>query len=115
MFHRSPLRRFGDIPEPVMNLIGIAHLRGVCGSLGVTKVNAVSGTLIFRLNPDLIPDPQRLYQALVQTDPRLMFSAARDSAILFRAPGSTAEEMLRAAVPVMEKVSAAVGNATDAP
>ncbi|MBO4925153.1 MAG: transcription-repair coupling factor [Clostridia bacterium] len=107
--------RFGDIPEPVMNLIGIAHLRGVCGSLGVTKVNAVSGTLIFRLNPDLIPDPQRLYQALVQTDPRLMFSAARDSAILFRAPGSTAEEMLRAAVPVMEKVSAAVGNATDAP
>ena len=76
---------------------------------------AVSGTLIFRLDPDLIPDPQRLYQALVQADPRLMFSAARDSAILFRAPQSTAEDLLRAAVPVMEKVSAAVGNAEPSP
>jgi len=101
--------RFGDVPEPVMNLIEIAHLRAVCGGLGVTRVNYMSGALIFHLDPAVLPDPERLYTALTLADRRLLFSASRETAILLRDAKLSAEELLRAAVPIMEKVAEKAG------
>ena len=101
--------RFGDIPEPVMNLIEIAHLRGVCGRLGVNRVTFLANTLICRLSENAAPDPARLYAALEKTDQRLLLSASREPAILLRDRKLTVEEMLRAAVPILEKVEAAMG------
>ncbi len=101
--------RFGDIPDCVMNLIDIAHLRGICGRLGVNRVNYTANTLICRLDPNAPLDPARLYAALEKTDKRLLLSASREPAILFRDTKMTVEEMLRAAVPILEKVEAAMG------
>ena len=97
--------RFGDPPREVMNLIDIAHLRGVCGAMGVSRVNFLANTLIFKLIPEAMADPGEIYHALSQTDPRLLISAAREPAILFRDKALDAEGMLHAAVPLMEKVS----------
>ena len=96
--------RFGDIPESVMNLIEIAHLRGICGRLGVSRVNYTANTLVFRLVPSAVADPAALYSALEKTDKRLLLSAAREPALLFRDPQKTVEEALRAAVPLLEQV-----------
>ena len=96
--------RFGDPPVQVMNLIEIAHLRGICSRLGVQRVNYLGGALILKLMPAAAPDPERLYQALAQADPRLLLSAAREPAILLRAPRLTIEEILRQAVGALEKV-----------
>ena len=101
--------RFGDIPDCVMNLIDIAHLRGICGRLGVNRVNYTANTLICRLDPNAPLDPARLYAALEKTDKRLLLSASKEPAILFRDTKLTVEEMLRAAVPILEKVEAAMG------
>ena len=98
--------RFGDIPDEVMNLIEIAHLRGICGRLGVSRVNFVAGALVFKLVPGAAPDPIRLYSALEKTDKRLLLSAAREPAILFRDPRQDVDSLLRAAVPILEKVEA---------
>ena len=100
--------RFGDIPEPVMNLIDIAHLRGVCGAVGVNRVTYASGSLVMRLEPSAVRDTVKLYQALEKTDKRLLLSVTREPAILFRDGRLAPEDMLRAAVPVMEKVAEAV-------
>ena len=100
--------RFGDIPESVLNLIDIAHLRGICGRLGVSRVNFTANTLVFRLSPAFAGDPAALYAALEKTDRRLLLSASREPALLFRDPGLTVEEMLRAAVPLLEKVENAL-------
>ncbi len=100
--------RFGDIPESVMNLIDIAHLRGICGRLGVNRVNYTANTLICRLDPNAEIDPARLYAALEKTDKRLLLSASREPAILLRDPKLTVEELLRAAVPILEKTEAAM-------
>ena len=96
--------RFGDIPACVMNLIEIAHLRGICGRLGINRVSYTANTLVFRLTPAAMPDPAVLYAALEKTDKRLLLSASKSPAILLRDPRLTIEEMLRAAVPIMEKL-----------
>lgn len=96
--------RFGDPPQEVMNLIDIAHLRGVCGKMGVSRVNYLANTMIFKLAQNAMPDPEKMYAALTETDRRLLISAGREPAILLRDPALGAEEMLRAAVPLMEKV-----------
>ena len=101
--------RFGDIPECVMNLIDIAHLRGICGRLGVNRVNYTANTLVCRLDPNAPLDPARLYAALEKTDKRLLLSASKEPAILLRDPKLTTEELLRAAVPILEKTEAAIG------
>ena len=101
--------RFGEIPDPVLNLIDIAHLRGICGRLGVTRVNYVANTLVCKLDTHADIDPAKLYAALEQTDQRLLLSASKEPAILFRDTKLTAEALLRAAVPVLERVEAAMG------
>ncbi len=101
--------RFGDIPDCVMNLIDIAHLRGICGRLGVNRVNYTANTLVCRLDPNAPLDPARLYAALEKTDKRLLLSASKEPAILLRDTKLTVEELLRAAVPTLEKVEAEMG------
>ena len=89
-----------------MNLIEIAHLRGVCGRLGVNRVNYTANTLVCRLDAHADIDPAKLYSALEQTDNRLLLSASKEPAILFRDAKMNAEQLLRAAVPVLERVEA---------
>ncbi len=98
--------RFGDPPEVVLRLIDIAHLRSLAARLGVTRVTFLAGTLIMRVEPALLPPAEKLFAALDQTDERLLLSAAREPAILLRDKKLTAEDMLSAAVPMMEKVNA---------
>ena len=100
--------RFGDLPEPVMHLIDIAHLRGVCGRLGVSRVNYTAGTLVLKLAPSAA-DPVRLYAALEKTDKRLFLSAAREPAILLRDPKKTVEQLLAQSIPILEKLEEALG------
>ena len=59
-----------------------------------------------RVEPALLPPAEKLFAALDQTDERLLLSAAREPAILLRDKKLTAEDMLSAAVPMMEKVNA---------
>ena len=98
--------RFGDVPQQVMNLIDIAHLRGICGRLGVSRVNFLAGALIFKLVQNAAPDPVKLYAALEKTDKRLLLSAAKEPAILLRDPKKTVEELLKGSIPILEKVEA---------
>ena len=87
-----------------MNLIEIAHLRGICGRLGITRVNHVAGAMVFKLSPGASPDPMKLYSALEKTDKRLLLSASREPAILLRDPKQTVDSLLRLSVPILEKV-----------
>ena len=96
--------RFGEPPQPVMNLIDIAHLRALCGRLGVSRVTHTTGNLIFHIEEKYLRDPLALVSAMQKTDKRLLLSAQRKPAILLRDKRLPAEDMLRAAVPMMEKL-----------
>ena len=98
--------RFGDLPDSVMNLIEIAHLRGILSEMGVHRVNYMAGTLIMRMIPSAAPDPLKLYGALEKADKRLLLSATKEPSILFRDQKLSPEKLLALAVKVMEKVAA---------
>lgn len=104
--------RFGEPPLPVMNLIDIAHLRALCGRLGVSRVTYTTGTMLFHIEEKYLRDPLALVDAMQKTDKRLLLSAQRKPAMLLRDKRLPAEDMLRAAVPVLEKLLAYMGKDT---
>ena len=90
----------------MVNLIEIAHLRGILSEMGVHRVNYMAGTLIMRMIPSAAPDPLKLYGALEKADKRLLLSATKEPSILFRDQKLSPEKLLALAVKVMEKVAA---------
>ena len=95
-------------PEQVVCLVDIAHLRALCQRLGVNRVTGAPGSLVLRLDADYMPDVNRLYRALGQGDGRLIFSASREPALVFHENRQPAETLISHAVPVLEKVLAAL-------
>lgn len=97
--------RFGEPPISVMNLIEIAHLRGILSGLGVHRVHYLAGTLVMKMIPAAAPDPLKLYAALEKADKRLLLSATKEPSVLFRDPKLSPEKLLSECVKVMEKVA----------
>ncbi|MBQ4437210.1 MAG: transcription-repair coupling factor [Clostridia bacterium] len=96
--------RFGDPPQEAVNLVDIAHLRALCARLGINRVSGTPGGLVFRFDPDYMPDFNRLYKVLEQGDERLIFSASKEAALVYHDKGKTSEQLVKAAVPVMENI-----------
>ena len=97
--------RFGEPPEEVMMLIDIAHLRSLCSSLGALRVSWQAQSLVIRLDPALMPPVDRLYTAMQQTDERLLLSASKDPALLFRDKRYDVRGLLEKSVPVIERLT----------
>ncbi len=93
--------RFGDIPEPVENLIRIAQLRGVTRKLGVTHLTLRPDGLHLKLSPQNMPDPGALYTAVTATDDRFRFAVGRTPELIFRQPGLTPNVALEMFIPVV--------------
>ena len=85
----------------------VHEMTGFQGKIGaalfVSRVTGAKGLLTFHL--EKCPDPERLYRALADCDRRLLFSASKNAAILFRWDGKDVAEMMREAVKVMEKLT----------
>ena len=96
--------RFGEPPEEVMMLIDIAHLRSLCSNLGALRVSWQAQSLVIRLDPALMPPVGRLYEAMQQTDQRLLLSASQEPAVLFRDKRLDVRGLLQQSVPVVEKL-----------
>ena len=97
--------RFGEPPEEVMMLIDIAHLRSLCSTLGALRVSWQAQSLVIRLDPALMPPVDRLYTAMQQTDERLLLSASKDPALLFRDKRYDVRGLLEKSVPVIERLT----------
>jgi transcription-repair coupling factor (superfamily II helicase) len=98
--------RFGDLPEPVMNLVAIAQLKAMCGSLGIESVTHRAGQLTMKFAPTAHVDGARLFMALHDTDKRLVLAAQTPPSLLLRDPRLASDAMLHEAVRLMESVTA---------
>ncbi len=96
--------RFGDIPEPVENLIRIAHLRGITRQLGVSHLTLRPDGLHFKLSQQTMPDPGVLFTAVTQTDDRLKFAVGRTPELVFQQPRLTPNVALELAIPLVTKL-----------
>jgi transcription-repair coupling factor (superfamily II helicase) len=94
--------RFGDPPEPVTNLVSIAHLKALCGRLGIESVVHRAGQVIMKFSPHARVDGARLVQALHGADKRLSLAARQPPSLVLRGAPPDATAMLADAVRVME-------------
>ena len=96
--------RFGDVPEPVENLMRIAQLRGVTRRLGVSHLFLRPDGIHMRIDTRFLPDPGRLFDAVSRGDERLRFSAGRTAELVLAERGLDAPAALKLAIPVMTRV-----------
>lgn len=97
--------RFGDLPEPVVNLIAIARLKTLCGKMGIESVVHRTGQLVMKFSPQAKIDGARLFTALHDTDKRLVMAAQSPPSLILREARMEAVDMLHEAVRVMEQVN----------
>ncbi len=96
--------RFGDIPQPVINLMHIAQLRGVTRKLGISHLFLRPDGVHMRMDEKFIPDPGLLFEAVTRTDKRLRFSVGKVPELLLAQPRMDAEQALETSIYVMTKV-----------
>ncbi len=99
------LDRFGDIPAPVQTLMDIAHLRAITRRLGGSHLFLRPDGIHLKLDPAFLPDPAALYQALGETDPRLLFGGKKAPELMLRQPGLDGAGALALAVQVLGRLA----------
>ena len=67
--------RFGEIPDPVMTLLDVAHLRAMCVNFGVSTVTRQPMGILLRFDMRYVPDLNQLSAAMEGGEIR--FAAAR--------------------------------------
>ncbi|MDD3411520.1 MAG: transcription-repair coupling factor, partial [Eubacteriales bacterium] len=106
--------RFGDVPEPVANLMNIAQLRAVTRQLGVSHLFLKPDGLHLRLDEKYLPDLNALYAAVQAVDERLAFTVTRPPELLVREKNLTPETALPLAIELLTKVLARVNTQKEA-
>lgn len=100
--------RFGDAPEQVHLLLDIALLKAYCNRLGIDNISYAPGQVKMRFAEGVSLDPAKLFAAVNAADKRLIFSAQAPVSLVLRGRDTAPKELLREALEVMEKVSAAM-------
>ena len=91
--------RFGDIPEPVENLIRIAQLRGVTRKLGVSHLSLRPDGVHLRLDERHMPEPDRLFEAITKADGRLRFAVGKKPELVLCERNLSPEAAVDMAIP----------------
>ncbi len=97
--------RFAEPPQCVVNLIEIAHARAEARRLGINRITHMNGSLVMRFDKDTKLEPTALYDAAAKADKRLMLSMGRETGLLLRDGRLDAEQLLKQAVPALEKLN----------
>ena len=96
--------RFGDIPQPVINLMRIAQLRGTTRKLGISHLFLRPDGVHMRMDEKFLPDPALLFEAVTRADERLRFNVGKTPELVLAQPRMDAESALETTIYVMTKV-----------
>ena len=100
--------RFGDPTRPVMNLIDIAHLKGLSSRIGVENISLKQGKLAFRFAAAAQIDPMKLLKLLEKYKRRMTLAATTPPSLIFDFGPKPVDDLVRLAIPLMEEVVQAV-------
>ena len=98
--------RFGDPNRPVLNLIEIASLKALCGSIGVDYVSTRGDELWMRFSISADIDLVRVLTAIRRYPDCLRMQGGNPPTLVYFKRGKAPEELLRGAVEAMRKVLA---------
>jgi transcription-repair coupling factor (superfamily II helicase) len=107
--------RFGEPPEPVVNLMNVAQLRSLARGIGADFVAASDGFLKFRLNGDYVDDPALLVSALAQADSKLSLATGRNTTVMLRLPRMADQDMIAEGIRALTSVAGLMQGAGNLP
>ncbi len=96
--------RFGDPTRPVMNLIDIAHLKGLSSRIGVENISLRQGKLLFRFAASARLDAMKLIKLIEKYKRRMVLSATNPPSLILDFGPKPVDELVRLAIPLMEEV-----------
>ena len=96
--------RFGDIPQPVENLILVSRLRAVTRRLGINHLFLRDDGIHMRLEPKYLPDPMALYNAAGEADKRIQFSRHMPPEMVIKERNLTPDAALSLSIKVLTAV-----------
>ena len=96
--------RFGDPTRPVMNLIDVAHLKGLCSRIGVESIGLRQGKLAMKFAAAAQLDPMKLLKLLEKYRRRMVLSATTPPSLVLDFGPKPVDELVRLAIPLMEEV-----------
>jgi transcription-repair coupling factor (superfamily II helicase) len=76
--------RYGELPEPVRNLINIAHIKAIAASLGFTSVSEKNDTVTFQLANAKNINIQAIGRAADKYKRQLLFNAGTNPYLAYR-------------------------------
>jgi len=100
--------RFGDPTRPVMNLIDIAHLKGLASRIGVENISLKQGKLSFKFAAAAQIDPMKLIRLLEKYKRRMTLAATTPPSLVLDFGPKPVDDLVRLAIPLMEEVVQAV-------
>lgn len=86
--------RYGGMPEPVRNLIGIAHIKALANSLGFTAVSEKNDAVTFQLANVKNINFQALGKAAEKYKRQLLFNAGSTPYLVYRIPPGQRSRLL---------------------
>ncbi len=96
--------RFGDIPQPVENLVLVSRLRAVTRRLGINHLFQRTDGIHMRLDPKYLPDPMVLYNAAGETDKRIQFSRHMPPEMVIKERDLTPDAALALSIKILTEV-----------
>ena len=96
--------RFGDPTRPVMNLIDIAHLKGLCGRIGVESIGLRQGKLMLKFAAAAQIDPIKLLPFLEKYRRFMTLAATTPPSLVLNFGPLATDDLVRKAIPLMEEV-----------
>ncbi len=100
--------RFGDPARPVMNLIDIAHLKGLGSRIGIENISLKQYKLHLRFAAGVQLDPTTLMTVLGRQRRTTSLTASTPPALVFDFGVKPIDDMVRLAVPLLEEIVCAV-------
>ncbi len=100
--------RFGDPTRPVMNLIDIAHLKGLCSRIGIESIALRQGKLMLKFAAAAQLDPMKLIRLLEKYKRRMTLAASTPPSLILDFGPKPTDDLVRMAIPLMEEVVKAV-------
>ncbi len=108
--------RFGDLSQPVMNLISISALRSACASLAIDHVSQKDNALMMRFSISADIDLVRVLTA-VRKHPEIQVLAGNPPILKYTGKTNSSEALLQETIVVMREVQRefiALGGKTEA-
>ena len=98
--------RYGEMPAVVGTLLDVSQLRGLCNRMGISQITRGTPGVVMKLDQRYIPDVAAFFQAVSETDGRLVLSARAPASLILKEPTMQERDMLTETLKVMRKLTA---------